>query len=258
MSKLKALILTSSGSRHRYFAKKVAEVFDVSEVISESKRNYYTKQREESSAIRSHFKAIGDAEVDFFGGVNDQQEPIRREGEDINSPECVAWAVDQKPDVICLYGTAILREGWLEAFPSRIVNLHLGLSPFYRGSATLFWPFYFKELQYLGTTIHLATATVDAGSVIARVDADIRPGEDYYQITTRLIKDSIDRFPELVAGYLDGRIKAHAQEALASRVCKKADFSEEALLKVLSYVGKGLEAKEIAHIQEKKKCRYSQ
>jgi hypothetical protein len=133
-----------------------------------------------------------------------------------------------------------------------------GASPFFRRSATLFWPFYFKELQYLGTTIHLATATVDAGSVIARVDADIRPGEDYYQITTRLIKDSIDRFPELVEGFLEGRIKEQAPEAIASRVCKKADFSEGALLKVLSYAGKGFEAKEIAHIQKEKKCRYSQ
>ena len=258
MSKLKALILTSRGLRHRYFAKKVAETFDVSYVITEAKRNYYTKQSEESSAIRSHFKAIGDAEVDFFGCVNDQQEPKRREVEDINSPESVAWVVDQRPDVICLYGTAILREGWLEAFPSTILNLHLGLSPFYRGSATLFWPFYFKELQYLGTTIHIATAKVDAGNIIARVDADIRPDEDYYQITTRLIKDSIDRFPEQVKGYLEGRIKAHAQEAVASRVCKKADFSEEALLKMLLYVGKGFDAEEIAHIQEKKKFRYSQ
>ena len=258
MSKLKALILTSRGLRHRYFAKKVAEMFDVSAVITEAKRNYYTKQSENSSAIRSHFKAIADAEVDFFGGVGNQNEPLRREVEDINSHECAAWAVQQRPDVICLYGTAILREGWLDAFPSRIVNLHLGLSPFYRGSATLFWPFYFKELQYLGTTIHLATAKVDAGNIIARVDADIRPGEDYYQITTRLIKDSIDRFPELVEGYLQGRIKAQAQEAIASRVCKKADFSEDALLKVLSYAGKGFGAKEIAHIQEEKKCRYSQ
>lgn len=73
MSKLKALILTSRGLRHRYFAKKVMELFDVSEVLTEAKRNYYTKQSEESSAIRSHFKAIGDAEIDFFGSLNDQQ-----------------------------------------------------------------------------------------------------------------------------------------------------------------------------------------
>lgn len=254
----RALVLTSRGLRHRYFAKKVSEFFNVSQVITEAKRNYYTKQREESLVIKSHFKSIGDAEVDFFGDVEGQQEPIRREVEDINSPECIAWAVAQKPDVICLYGTAILREGWLERFPARIVNLHLGLSPFYRGSATLFWPFYFKELQYLGSTIHLASAKVDAGSIIARVDANIRPGEDYYQITTRLIKDSIDRFPEQVAGYLEGRIRVHAQEAVAARVCRRSDFSEEALLKVLAYVGQGLAAKEIAQIQEDKKCRYLQ
>ena len=38
MSKLKALMLTSRGLGHRYFAKKVTELFDVLEVISEAKR----------------------------------------------------------------------------------------------------------------------------------------------------------------------------------------------------------------------------
>jgi len=45
------------------------------------------------------------------------------------------------------------------------------------------------------------------GSIIARVDADIRSGEDCYQIITRLIKDSIERFPELLVGYLGGAHK---------------------------------------------------
>lgn len=255
MSKPKALVLTSRGLRHRYFAKKVAEVFDLLEVITESKRNYYTKQREESLTIRAHFEAIADAEVDFFGGEIYQQECIQRNVEDINSPECIAWAVDLKPDVICLYGTAILSQGWLDAFPAKIVNLHLGLSPFYRGSATLFWPFYFKELEYLGTTVHLATAKVDAGAIISRIDADIKTEDDYYKITTRLIKDSINRFPKLVVAYINGDLKACAQEDVTARICRKSDFSEEALLRVLAFAGQGLDAKEIAKIQEKKKCR---
>ena len=33
-----------------------------------------------------------------------------------------------------------------------MINVHLGLSPYYKGSATNFWPFVNNELQFLGVT----------------------------------------------------------------------------------------------------------
>lgn len=257
MSRPRALVLTSTGLRHRYFAMKVAQQFEVPTVLTEAKRNYYVQQRQESISIRNHFNAIEAAESDFFGGIEGQPEPSRQVVDDINAQSCIDWAIAQKPDVVCLYGTAILHGGWLDAFPSPIVNLHLGLSPFYRGSATLFWPFANRELQYLGTTIHLATAKIDAGNIIARIDADLRLGEDYYEITSRLIRDSIDAFPGMVADYLTGITQAHPQEAIPSRVCKKADFCEDALSHALAYVDSGLDAEEIGRIMRARACRYS-
>jgi folate-dependent phosphoribosylglycinamide formyltransferase PurN len=194
--------------------------------------------------------------MDFFGKELEEKQNEYWEVDNINSQTCISKAVSLGPDVICLFGTSILNQNWLEAFPKRVVNLHLGLSPFYRGSATLFWPFFFKELKYLGATIHLATAKVDAGEIIARIDADFRLEDDYYNITTRLIKDSIDRFPEVVASYLGGWIKTFAQENVDGRICRKSDFSEEALREVLEYIGRGLTAKEIAKIHKERACRY--
>lgn len=132
-----------------------------------------------------------------------------------------------------------------------------GFLPSIGGAATLFWPFANRELQYLGTTIHLATAKVDAGHIVARIDADIQRGENYYQITTRLIRDSIDQFPGLVADYLAGKVEVRPQEAIQSRICKKADFCEVALNQALAYVGTGLADEEILKITEAKACRYS-
>lgn len=253
---MKALVLTSTGLRHRYFAWRISERFNVLAVLTEEKRNYYAKQREESPLIRDHFSAISDAEQEWFGDINGKQEQPRAMVEDINSRDCIDLALKNNVDVVCLFGTAILSAAWLEAFPSRIINLHLGLSPFYRGSATLFWPFANKELQFLGTTIHLATEKVDAGNIISRIDADLRLNEDYYAITSRLIRDSIDKFPDVVMDYLGRKIIAHPQETFQSRVCRKADFSESSLKHALDYVGSSLGSDEIARIMEAKKCRY--
>lgn len=152
--------------------------------------------------------------------------------------------------MLCLFGTGILKNGWLEAFPDNIVNLHLGLSPFYRGSATLFWPFADKELEHLGTTIHLATAKVDAGAIIKRVYPDLRTSESYYDITHRLIRDSINQFPAALESYLSGEIEPHPQEDIKGELYRKADFCSEALRNALNYIGEGLTDEEINRIKD--------
>lgn len=211
---MKALVLTSTSLRHCYFAKTIAQKFNVPLVLTESKKNYYTNQREESEEVRQHFKNIKASEKDWFPEAEKFDLPKIREVSDINDPELVCWAKQESFDVLCLFGTGILNKGWLEAFPDNIINLHLGLSPFYRGSATLFWPFADKELEHLGTTIHLAIAKVDAGAIIKRIYPDLRTSESYYDITHRLIRDSIDQFPVVVESYLLGEIQSRPQEII--------------------------------------------
>lgn len=146
-----------------------------------------------------------------------------------------------RPDFIALFGTAILKPIWLNAFKDRIINLHLDLSPFYRGSATLFWPFVNKELEFLGTTIHIAVEKVDAGSILARIQPNLSVGDDYYSITNRLIYDSIKRMPQVILSFLNGEISPTPQENVRnSRLCKKADFNEQALRTMDEFVGNGL------------------
>lgn len=254
---MKALILTSNSLRHRYFARTVARWFDAPVALVEEKENYYAQQRDESSDVRAHFDKIAVAEKLWFADAADATCPEMRQVGDINAPDLVAWAERQGFDALCLFGTAILGRQWLDAFPAKIVDLHLGLSPFYRGSATLFWPFVNRELEYLGTTIHLATAKVDAGEILARVSPDLRVGETYYDINSRLIRDSIDRFPSVVSAYLEGRIRPVGQEDIAGKLYRKADFSEVALQQALGYVGARLFDAEVKRIEARRECRYS-
>jgi folate-dependent phosphoribosylglycinamide formyltransferase PurN len=253
----KALVLTSDSLRHRYFLGQIASSFDVVGAMSEPKRNYFNDVRERSPEVEAHFVNLAKAESLMFSPNDSQASKAEVDSivvEDINTADAVAAAKSLKPDVICLFGTSILKTPWLEAFPDRIVNLHLGLSPYYRGAATLFWPFFYRELSYLGTTIHLAVAKVDAGAILKRVKATFEVGDNYYVITNRLIRDSIDQFPSVVNDYLDGKITPFAQETVKARVMKKVDFTEESLRAVLQYVGKGLTKEMIQSITTSGAC----
>ncbi|MCP4914357.1 MAG: hypothetical protein GY909_14685 [Oligoflexia bacterium] len=229
--KLKALLLTSNSLRHKFFIQECSRTFDVVGVISERKKNYYVKSKQESELVREHFKKLSLYEEKFFKVENNVKVTIV---EDINDLKVVEKYID-KVDVVLLYGTSILKEVWLDNF-EKIVNLHLGLSPYYKGSATLFWPFFDDKLEYLGTTIHIANKEVDAGAIIET----ILPDKDtlslsYYDITTSLIHKSLKLYPSIVKKYLEGDLSPQGQSAdLNIRISKKKDFNEDVLKKVLS------------------------
>lgn len=230
------LILTSNAPRHVYFANRLADHFDVKGIISEPKFEYFTKQREGSELVRHHFDRLDKYEKQYLGEFttypNCPTLLIDKQG--INEAETLQWALDKHADIVLLFGTGILGTGWLFAFKDRIINLHLGYSPRYRGTATLFWPFVNNEIEFVGATIHLAEASVDGGGILEIVTPDIEPSDNYYDINCKTIKKSIDEIGRIVNGYLEGTLRAQMQDKGAQKyLYRKVDFNAEVLAKVL-------------------------
>ena len=112
--------------------------------------------------------------------------------------------------------------------------MHLGVSPRYRGSATLFWPFFNDELQFVGSTVHLASSSLDGGDILQTILSDYDAGENYYDMSFKIIKKSIEIFPNIILDFLLGRIIASPQKQEERKYYyRKADFNEKALKYVL-------------------------
>ena len=239
MDKLKVVILTGNKPRHSYFANYMNKQFDIVGLITEPHHNYFNTQREESELVRKHFHNLEMTEKWYFSSSNvDLQNHKKLKVQEINNIENIEWVKSLNPDYILLYGTGILNSSWFKEFDNRIINLHLGMSPYYRGTATLFWPFYNNELEYLGTTIHIATEKVDAGDILHIVKPDIKDEDHYYDITNKLIKKSIKKFSDVIYSYESGNIDKIPQDISKQKYFyKKKDFSEECLKKVLDEFG---------------------
>ncbi len=83
-----------------------------------------------------------------------------------NSKECEQLLDIDKPDIIVVYGTRIIRENIFSRAGKVTLNMHTGLSPHYRGDSTLFWPIYYDDPEHLGVTVHKLAASVDGGDII--------------------------------------------------------------------------------------------
>jgi methionyl-tRNA formyltransferase len=70
-------------------------------------------------------------------------------------------------DVIVVFGASFLRGALCDRLIARrAVNIHMGVSPYYRGSSTNFWAMYDRRPQFVGATIHLLSKGLDSGDML--------------------------------------------------------------------------------------------
>ncbi len=235
MNAIKALVLTSNSFRHRYLCNIINDSLNLVGIISEDKGAYYNKQMKMSKVIEKHFQDNLLMEEKVFGNFDLPTVPnLSIKKNEINDLRVLCWAKEKKPDIVILFGTGILDDTWLDSFSDKVINVHLGYSPYYRGSATLFWPFYNNDLEHLGVTIHLAARQVDSGKIIEIIKNNSNPEQSYYHITNNLIKRAIDKVPDIVNKYFKGDLELITQDLSLGKVYKKNDFSELTLLKALA------------------------
>jgi len=70
---------------------------------------------------------------------------------------------EYKPDIAFIFGVDLMKEELINILLRNQINIHLCLSTCYRGSATLFWPFYFLEPQFAGITLYQIERRAEPG-----------------------------------------------------------------------------------------------
>jgi methionyl-tRNA formyltransferase len=191
----RAIVLTSTSLRHRFLVHAVASRLDVVGVWQEAKRFAPLElpgSPEDRAAIANHFLGRDISEREYFGAHESLRlSPAvnRREVAPggCNEPSEVAAMRALAPDVVLVFGTEILRDEVIASFRGNLINLHLGLSPYYRGSGTNFWPLVNREPEYVGATIHYLDAGIDSGPIIAHVRPEMRATDGPHDVGNRTI-----------------------------------------------------------------------
>jgi hypothetical protein len=115
----------------------------------------------------------------------------------------------------------------LDAYYQRFLNVHLGLSPYYRGSGTNFWPLVHGEFEYVGATFMHLDRGIDTGEIIHQIRARIFPGDTPHQIGNRLIADMVCTYAEIIRR-AHQLAPAPQPAPLPGKVFRNKDFCEDA------------------------------
>ena len=236
---MKIILLTGSELRHEFFRKYIAiqKGIQVQLTTCESLKGNLseTVNLDNNNNLRKlHLSSRAQYEKDFFGlfcdSTEDKSKPTFINRGDINNENVVSKIIKLKPDLIISYGCSIIRSELLEIFKGRFINIHLGLSPYYKGSGTNYWPFVNDELQFVGTTFMYIDSGVDTGEIIHQIRGKFFHGDNIHQVGNRLIRDSVFECVKLIQGFEKiEKIKPLDVNMSINNIYKKKDFTETSL-----------------------------
>ncbi len=161
--------------------------------------NHYKK----SKILKNHFKLRKESEKAYFKSINKKKlRKIKyiKKGE-INSEKVFKELIKLKPDLIISYGCSLIHSNIIQKFKRKIINVHLGLSPYYRGSGTNIWSLINKEPYLFGVTFMIIDKGVDTGKILQQYRAKINKNDSPHDIGNRLIYNIPMYLEKIVSKY---------------------------------------------------------
>lgn len=213
MNPLRLMILCGRSARHLHVANALCRAGEAVAIVQETGGEWSLKKtlkklrpanlfRKGWRWLRDRRRYTGNPEARFFfpeSAPRLDHPDLVREVPHINHPDVVALARALKPDLICVFGTSLIRGELLKEGRLGIVNLHGGLSPEYRGADCTFWALYNGEPDKIGCTLHYIDAGIDTGRLIAHISPEVRENDSELVLFWRAVQDSAEVYAEAVA-----------------------------------------------------------
>jgi len=232
---MKILYIGGNHPRHFYFINHLKKKNTLVGAVMEQRENFVPDPPENIPEIDRinfirHFKDRDDAELRYFGQQSKPECPVLEvDFHSLNSRKSAEFVKSVDPDAVVVFGAHLLKDPLLSSLPFHTVNFHLGLSPRYRGAATLFWPFYFMEPNFAGCTIHYILPEADAGDIIHQVVPKLSTNDGIHDVACKTVVAATTDMAFLLDKLNDGKEwKAHKQKATGKNFLGK-DFRPEHL-----------------------------
>jgi phosphoribosylglycinamide formyltransferase-1 len=147
-------------------------------------------------------------------GVVDHKAHADREAFD----DAMAAAIDaHQPDLVVLAGfMRILTPGFVNRYAGRLLNIHPSLLPAFPGLHT-----HQRAIdmgcKLAGATVHLVTAELDHGPIVAQAVVPLRPGDTEATLSARVLSREHVMYPRAVRWFVDGLLRVDASGVTHTR-----------------------------------------
>ncbi|MDR8414591.1 formyl transferase [Nonomuraea sp. 3-1Str] len=229
------MIMASRGETSYLLINHLAERFDVSVVVFEAahqaKMLRHRLRRLGAGAVAGQLAFLGydrlviaprsRARIAALLDGHDVRPPDGRldvlDVDSVNSEEVARLLAARPPAAVVVSGTGIIAKRILDRAPA-FVNIHVGVTPRYRGVHGGFWAVYEGRPELVGTTIHLLDPGVDTGEIIEQRAVAVDPFTDTYRtLPVKQYLGALDAMADAVRAVLDDRARPYRRTDLESR-----------------------------------------
>jgi hypothetical protein len=160
---------------------------------------------------------------------------------EINSPELREFLKPIKPDIIAVLGSSVIKPEMISLPSAAMINIHSGLSPYYRGTWSYGWPVVNREPEYIGVTVHHVNAGIDTGDIIYQTKPLLQKDDDLNTIFLKVLAEGIELMVKAIEVITNtGSILSHTQPRNTGRLYQLKDFNADAGRTALKNLEDGL------------------
>ena len=236
---MKITIFTSNSLRHLNLINKISKISKECNVIIETKtvlpgirKDFFSNSNE----MKNYFFNVQKAEKKYFFSNTHTKNFIKtkiiKQG-DLNYLNKKDLSFALKSNIYIVFGSSFITNKWLIDYliKKKAINIHMGLSPFYRGSSCNFWALNDKNPEYVGSTIHYLSKGLDSGNIIAHCLPDYKE-KNMFNYTMSSVKSAHNCLSNLITSKKLFKLRSQKQNKnYEIRYSKNNEFNDSTLKK---------------------------
>lgn len=124
---------------------------------------------------------------------------------------------EHKVDLVCLAGyMRLVSSVFLEAFPTRVLNIHPSLLPAFRGLDAQRQALEYGA-QITGCTVHFVDENLDHGVIITQRSVPVLANDDEHSLSERILEQEHIAYSEAIRMVLSGEYEIRGRRYLRKR-----------------------------------------
>ena len=228
-------LITSDQIRHNYLVNLLSNIATKLNVIQE-KKTFFSNQNKISNLIKNYFLKVDDAQKKVFGNAaidkkNKNIKLLSLENNELEKCSLNSLSDFLNSDIFIVFGSSFIKKDLVNfLIDHKALNIHLGISPYYRGTDCNFWALFDNNPHLVGATIHLLSKELDSGQILYHALSEIK--EDPFIYTMSAVKSAFESIAQKIE---NKTIFEHTPEiqdkSKEIKYSKKNEFNDEVIKK---------------------------
>jgi len=166
-------VFTSNQPRHLSLVIELSKLYENVFAIIECNtvkpgevKDFFSK----SDVMKTYFTHVMNSEKEIFGEISflpKNVSPLILKMGDLNKINLHVLKPSLNSEMFVVFGSSYIKGELINLLvEKKCLNIHMGVSPFYRGSSCNFWALKNQDYEYVGATIHMLSKGLDSGEML--------------------------------------------------------------------------------------------